>query len=160
MYKLLGSSVVEQVTVNHLVAGSSPARAAIFSMEKISKCLENRIEEIVAYYPDYSCEMYKHVFQATEFVFQQSRRLPEQHISSTQLMVEGVVPLAIKKWGMLAFSVFRFWGIETGADVGKIVARLVEFKVLKQDEEDRLEEFHTFQLEELFAHAFKNQKNL
>ena len=28
---LLGSSVAEQVTVNHLVAGSNPARAAIFS---------------------------------------------------------------------------------------------------------------------------------
>ena len=27
---LLGSSVAEQVTVNHLVAGSNPARAAIF----------------------------------------------------------------------------------------------------------------------------------
>ena len=27
--KLLGSSVAEQVTVNHLVAGSNPARAAI-----------------------------------------------------------------------------------------------------------------------------------
>ena len=29
-HELLGSSVVEQVTVNHLVAGSNPARAAIF----------------------------------------------------------------------------------------------------------------------------------
>ena len=29
---LLGSSVAEQVTVNHLVAGSNPARAAIFSL--------------------------------------------------------------------------------------------------------------------------------
>ena len=27
---MLGSSVAEQVTVNHLVAGSNPARAAIF----------------------------------------------------------------------------------------------------------------------------------
>ena len=34
---LLGSSVAEQVTVNHLVAGSTPARAAIFktSLRKV-----------------------------------------------------------------------------------------------------------------------------
>ena len=30
---LLGSSVAEQVTVNHLVAGSNPARAAIFLLD-------------------------------------------------------------------------------------------------------------------------------
>ena len=32
---LLGSSVAEQVTVNHLVAGSNPARAAIFTLSMI-----------------------------------------------------------------------------------------------------------------------------
>ena len=30
VFLLLGSSVAEQVTVNHLVAGSNPARAAIW----------------------------------------------------------------------------------------------------------------------------------
>ena len=34
---LLGSSVVEQVTVNHLVAGSNPARAAILCTRIVHK---------------------------------------------------------------------------------------------------------------------------
>ena len=36
----LGSSVVEQVTVNHLVGGSNPSQGAIF--KKMVYCEENR----------------------------------------------------------------------------------------------------------------------
>ena len=57
---------------------------------------------------------------------------------------------------ILAFSVFRSWGVETGADLRKVLERLVQFKVFKQDAGERLEALDTLDLEEIFLERLKN----
>ena len=79
-----------------------------------------------------------------------------RRVSVTDLVKDGVVSLAVENWGVWAFSVFRFWGIETGTDLRKVFERLVRFKVFKQDADERLESLNTLDLKEIFLERLKN----
>lgn len=125
-------------------------------MEALSERFEKRINEIFAQHPDFQRGIYRHVFRSLEAV---GRRFPSGSIrcvSVTDLVKDGVVSLAVKDWGILAFSVFRFWGVETGADLRKVLERLVRFKVFKQDADERLEALDALDLEEIFLERLKN----
>lgn len=66
---------------------------------------------------------------------------PERrHLSGGEL-VEGVVRLARREFGMLAQVVFREWGVHTSEDIGHIVFQLVECGELSARPEDTLEDF-------------------
>ena len=151
------SSEAEQVTVNHLVAGSIPARAAIFEMETLSERFEKRVDEIFAQYPDYHRGIYRHVFRSLEAAGRQFPSGSVRCVSVTDLVKDGVVSLAVKDWGILAPAVFRFWGVETGTDLGKILERLVQFKVFKRDADERLEVLDALDLREIFLERLKNR---
>ena len=126
-------------------------------MEALSERFEKRLDEIVAQYPDYHRGIYRHVFRSLEAT---GRRFPSESVrcvSVTDLVKDGVVSLAVKDWGILAFSVFRFWGVGTGADLRKVLERLVQFKVFKRDADERLEVLDAIDLKEIFLDRLKNR---
>ena len=125
-------------------------------MEAVSERFEKRVDEIFAQYPDYHRGIYRHVFRSLEAAGRQFPSGSVRCVSVTDLVKNGVVLLAVKDWGILAFSVFRFWGIETGADLRKVLERLVHFKVFKQDADERLEALDALDLEEIFLERLKN----
>ena len=126
-------------------------------MEALSERFEKRVDEILAQYPDYHRGIYRHVFRSLEAMGRRFSSGSVRRVSVTDLVKDGLVPLAVKDWGILAFSVFRFWGIETGADLRKVLERLVQFKVFKRDADERLEALNTIDLKEIFLDRLKNR---
>ena len=126
-------------------------------METLSERFEKRVDEILAQYPDFHRGIYRHVFRSLEAT---GRRFPSgsvRCVSVTDLVKDGVVSLAVKDWGILAPAVFRFWGIEAGADLRKVLERLVQFKVFKRDADERLEVLDALDLKEIFLDRLKNR---
>lgn len=126
-------------------------------METLSERFEKRVDEILAQYPDFHRGIYRHVFRSLEAT---GRRFPSgsvRCVSVTDLVKDGVVSLAVKDWGILAPAVFRFWGIEAGADLRKVLERLVQFKVFKRDADERLELLDALDLKEIFLDRLKNR---
>ena len=127
-------------------------------METLSERFEKRVDEIVAQYPDYHRGIYRHVFRSLEKMGRRtSAGASGRCVSVTDLVKDGLVPLAAEDWGILAPAVFRFWGVETGADLRKILERLVQFKVFKQDAGERLEALNALDLKEIFLDRLKNR---
>ena len=126
-------------------------------METLSERFEKRVDEILAQYPDFHRGIYRHVFRSLEAT---GRRFPSgsvRCVSVADLVKDGVVSLAVKDWGILAPAVFRFWGIEAGADLRKVLERLVQFKVFKRDADERLEVLDALDLKEIFLDRLKNR---
>lgn len=124
-------------------------------METLLERFEKRVDEIVTQYPDYHRGIYRHVFRSLEEMGRRTSAV--RCIAVADLVKDGLVPLAVDDWGILALAVFRFWGIETGADLRKVLERLVQFKVFKQDVDERLEALDTFDLKEVFLERLKNR---
>ncbi len=64
----------------------------------------------------------------------------ERHLTATQL-VEGVLELAVERFGMLAELVLRSWGVRRSEDVGSITFLFIEHGVFSKQPSDRLEDF-------------------
>lgn len=62
------------------------------------------------------------------------------HISARELC-EGLLDLALLRWGRLAKAVLNGWGIERTDDFGTMVFLLVDNDLLRKTEGDRLEDF-------------------
>ena len=93
----------------------------------------------------YRREAYGFVMGALGYTVQ---RLPAERLSDPERrhlsggeLVDGVVALARREFGVLAPTVFREWGVATGEDVGRIVFELVEAGHLSARPEDRLDDF-------------------
>lgn len=94
---------------------------------------------------DYALDAYIFVEQGIAYTVQRvhgSRKSPEQnmHVSGQQLC-EGLRELAIERWGMLAGTVLRRWGVTSTGDFGRIVFALVENNLLSKTEEDSIDDF-------------------
>ncbi|MBL4883150.1 MAG: hypothetical protein JKY95_01270 [Planctomycetaceae bacterium] len=62
------------------------------------------------------------------------------HISGKELL-EGVRLLAIEKFGLLTQTVFRYWGVDSTEDFGRIVFDLIERGEMRKTERDQLCDF-------------------
>jgi len=62
------------------------------------------------------------------------------HISGKELL-DGVRQLALDKYGLLSPTVFRYWGVESTEDFGRIVFDLVERGEMRKTERDQLCDF-------------------
>jgi len=62
------------------------------------------------------------------------------HISGEELL-EGVRQLALEKFGLMTQTVFRYWGIDSTEDFGRIVFDLVERGEMRKTERDQLSDF-------------------
>ena len=63
-----------------------------------------------------------------------------RHLTGRELL-DGVVRLARREFGVLAATVFREWGVVGSEDVGRIVFALVESGQLAARPEDRIDDF-------------------
>lgn len=126
-------------------------------MEALSERFEKRVDEVLAQYPDFHRGIYRHVFRSLEATGRRFSSGSVRCVSVTDLVKDGLVSLAVENWGILAPVVFRFWGIETGADLRKVLERLVQFKVFKRDADERLEVLDAIDLKEIFLERLKNR---
>ena len=62
------------------------------------------------------------------------------HILPRELL-EGVRQLGQRRYGMMAPSVFRSWGIFSTADFGRIVFEMIELGDMKKTEQDQFSDF-------------------
>jgi uncharacterized repeat protein (TIGR04138 family) len=63
-----------------------------------------------------------------------------RHVSGQQLCL-GLKDYALLRWGLMARTVLRRWGITATLDFGHIVFSLVEAGLLKTTEQDTLDDF-------------------
>lgn len=70
------------------------------------------------------------------------RKSPEQnmHVSGQQLC-EGLRDFAVMKYGMLAGTVMRRWGVNCTLDFGKMVYSLIDAGLMSKTEADSLDDF-------------------
>lgn len=74
----------------------------------------------------------------------------DRHISGRELCW-GLRDYALRRWGLLARSVFNSWGVESTADFGRIVFGFIQFKLMHKQERDCLEDFQdVFAFDEAF----------
>ncbi|QDV92200.1 hypothetical protein RAS2_33140 [Phycisphaerae bacterium RAS2] len=62
------------------------------------------------------------------------------HVSGADLC-RGLRDLAIERWGMMAGTVLRHWGIRSTRDFGEMVFALVENGLLQKQPDDVIEDF-------------------
>lgn len=76
------------------------------------------------------------------------------HISARELL-EGVSSLGKRRYGMMAVSVFRHWGILSTADFGRVVFEMIELGDMKKTENDLFEDFvDIYTFEDVFGRDY------
>jgi uncharacterized repeat protein (TIGR04138 family) len=63
-----------------------------------------------------------------------------RHLTAGEL-VDGMLDLAIVRFGLMAELVLREWGLKSAEDVGRITFALIEVGVFSKQPSDRLEDF-------------------
>lgn len=113
------------------------------------------IEEICAQDNRYHHESYEFVMEALNVA--QRKYKKSRHVSGVELL-EGIKALTLRKFGPMALSVLKHWGINSTEDFGNIVYNLVEGKVLSKDANDSYETFkNAYDFEEVFAKGYRQQ---
>ena len=121
----------------------------------MNKKFENILEAIYEKDQRYKPDAYEFALEALSFTQKKLRRL--KHVTGTELL-EGVKELLMERYGPLALSVLRHWGIETTEDFGHIVFNLVGNKILSKSEEDNIESFRQgYDLEEVFQRGYRKR---
>ena len=91
-------------------------------------------------------EAYRFVFEALQFTQEHLKKTAQDaeddsaHISGPELL-EGVRELGLKKFGMLAKTVFLHWGVKSTDDFGRIVFELIECGEMRKTDRDQLTDF-------------------
>ena len=94
----------------------------------------------------YHRDAYRFIFEALQFTQEKLKRVArsgseeDAHITGQELM-EGVRELGLKKFGLLARSVFQHWGVRTTDDFGRIVFELIERGEMRKTDRDDLSDF-------------------
>ncbi|AMV16839.1 Minf_1886 family protein [Planctomyces sp. SH-PL14] len=94
----------------------------------------------------YNRDAYRFIFEALQFTQEKLKRVSrggtedDAHISGQELM-EGVRELALKKFGLLAITVFHHWGVRATDDFGRIVFELIERGEMRKTDRDQLSDF-------------------
>jgi uncharacterized repeat protein (TIGR04138 family) len=76
------------------------------------------------------------------------------HVSPRELL-EGLRGYALDQFGPMAKTVLNSWGVESCPDFGAIVFNLIEYKVFRKTDTDRLEDFDAlYDFETAFVKPF------
>jgi uncharacterized repeat protein (TIGR04138 family) len=76
------------------------------------------------------------------------------HVSARELL-DGVRSLGLRRFGMMAGTVFRFWGISATADIGRIVFEMIDLGEMKKTENDQFDDFvEVFSFNEVFDEKY------
>lgn len=74
-----------------------------------------------------------------------------RHVTGQELCI-GLRELSIQRWGLLAGTVLRKWGIRRTEDFGTIVYAMIDRRELRSSESDRIEDFSgVFDFDEAFG---------
>jgi uncharacterized repeat protein (TIGR04138 family) len=106
------------------------------------KTLEQVVEEC-GRYPLDAFEFVRHGLNFTvRKIHGDTKNKPEIecHVSGKQLS-EGLRDYAIMRYGMMAATVLRHWGIRRTSDFGKIVYVMVESRLMQKTDQDDLRDF-------------------
>ncbi|HED53247.1 MAG TPA: hypothetical protein ENJ00_03485 [Phycisphaerales bacterium] len=68
------------------------------------------------------------------------QELEDRHVSGQDLCL-GLRDLAIQRYGPLAKTVLEHWNIHSTEDFGKVVYALIDIGLLRQAEDDSIEDF-------------------
>lgn len=107
-----------------------------------------KLDEVVRKDPRYAYEAYEFLFAALAHTQQRLGRVPttggaaerDYHVTGPEL-VEGVLDLARREFGLMARTVFRVWGVNRTDDVGELVFNLVAANLMSKRAEDSPEDF-------------------
>ena len=76
------------------------------------------------------------------------------HISARELL-DGVRKLGLRRYGMMAPSVFRYWGITSTDDFGRIVFECIDLGKLKKTDQDQFSDFvEVFSFDDAFNNHY------
>jgi uncharacterized repeat protein (TIGR04138 family) len=96
------------------------------------------VERIRSVDARYAPDAYAFVMEALDYTV---RALPERrHVTAAELL-DGLLRAARERYGMLAFTVLKKWGLTGGSDVGEIVFHLIDAGILSRRDEDSREDF-------------------
>lgn len=108
-------------------------------------------EEDSRYHP----EAYEFVMEALAFTQKKFKKV--RHVTGTELL-QGIKSLMLNKFGPMALTVLKFWGIKATDDFGNIVFNLVDHKILAKDTQDHYESFkNAYDFQEVFDKGYRKQ---
>lgn len=119
---------------------------------------ETALRQVVQAVGLYPIEAYLFVNDGVAFTVKKThgeRKTKDQdmHVSGAQLC-DGLRELALKKWGLLAGTVLRRWGVTATLDFGRIVFAMVENSLMSKTDDDRLDDFRdVYDFDEAFDPA-------
>ena len=91
-------------------------------------------------------DAYRFVFESLQYSQEHLKKSAQDaeddsaHISGPELL-NGVRELGLKKFGMLAKTVFQHWGVKSTDDFGRIVFELIECGEMRKTDRDQLTDF-------------------
>jgi uncharacterized repeat protein (TIGR04138 family) len=110
--------------------------------ETTRKTLEQVVEEC-GRYPLEAFEFVRHGLGQTVHQIHGASKMNEDtecHVSGKQLSW-GLRNYAVQRYGMMAKTVLRHWGIHRTNDFGRIVFTMVESKLMQKTDEDDVRDF-------------------
>lgn len=100
-----------------------------------------KIEDVRSRDPRYRFEAYVFLLEALQKTSKRNARTEGvRHITGRELL-DGIRDLAKNRFGYLARTVFRVWGLERTDDFGEIVFNLVDAELLAKNADDSKAEF-------------------
>lgn len=94
----------------------------------------------------YSPEAFRFLFESLDYAVRLAGKEEaegvERHVTGQEVL-SGMQAFARERFGPLAASVWRAWGIRDTLDWGRIVFLLVEEGMLKQRDEDSIDDFQS-----------------
>ncbi len=100
--------------------------------------IDTLIEELCLEDDRYHQDAYEFLLDALAFAQRKFRR--PKHISGKELL-EGIKVLLMKRFGPMALTVLKYWGVTSTEDFGNIVFNLVRKKILSKTDEDQIDDF-------------------
>ena len=104
---------------------------------------KSTIHKIVENDPRYSVEAYEFISEAVNYTARKLNRRTRDsnpHINGKELL-EGIRDFAIEQFGPMAGLVLKNWGLFTSEDIGNVVFKMVNEKLLRADERDSIDDF-------------------
>lgn len=110
----------------------------------------------------YHPQAYQFVFAALRYTQERlqrgvARSFDEEegsHISGPELL-EGVRALAVQQFGLMTIPLFRYWGVGSTEDFGRIVFELVERGEMRKTDDDSLADFYAvYDFEDAFDREY------
>lgn len=101
--------------------------------------MKKKLEQIAYEDGRYPPQAMKFVYEGLGYTVKKVADEPG-HVSG-RLLCDGLVRMAVKKWGRLAMLVLNTWHINTTRDFGEIVFLMIENKWMSAQPTDSIEDF-------------------